>query len=103
MSKTEFWIYIGVVMFLAMFSAVLAAKVTVQRLQIETLQKRNPDKINVQPARYDTCKGCMKIFYYENLVVPELNTELANEQLHNSLMQKEIAKLRTGRGQKNDT
>lgn len=103
MSKTEFWIYIGTVMLFAMISAVLAAVATVQRAQIRTLQERSPDKADVQPARYDACKNCMRTFHYENVVVPELQSEIdywktafSNEQMCNSLMQKEIAKLRTG-------
>lgn len=61
-------------------------------------------KETMQQAKYDKCKGCMKTFHYENIVVPELQSEIeywkkaySNEQLYNSLMQKEIAKLRIGR------
>ena len=105
MSKTELQIYILVVIFFAVLSAVLAAAVTVQQAQIRTLQKRNPNKETMQQAKYDKCKGCMKTFHYENIVVPELQSEIeywkkaySNEQLRNNLMQKEIAKLKTGKG-----
>ncbi len=105
MSKTELQIYIMVVIFFAVLSAVLAAAVTVQQAQIRTLQKRNPNKETMQQAKYDKCKGCMKTFHYENIVVPELQSEIeywkkaySNEQLRNNLMQKEIAKLKTGKG-----
>lgn len=81
----------------------LAFEVVVQHQETKDLlgRRNRKDKPKPEQQAEENCKTCLQNFHYENLVIPELNSEIEywkaeykNVQICNELMQKEIAKLK---------
>lgn len=104
-------VYLIVLFFFVLLSAGLAAKVTVQKQEIKDLLGRRDrkDKPKTKQQAENNCRECIQNFHYENILIPELHSEVEywkqafkSEQRCNALMHSEIAKLRTNKENGNE-
>lgn len=96
-------VYIGILFFVTVITAVLAATVTLQCREIKDLLARRDRNKSAEQEDENTCsRECKYFCALEDVVIPELQQEIdawkaayKNSEIRCELMNSTIAKLRT--------